>query len=148
MTYRGPMARSVGSSLASVTVAKSDEGAAALARRYAALIDDAQPSAIYARHLVALRQALDVLIDIDPTTAKEYNRLFDKIAEALAAHSVMSDLGPKLLAALAALGLTAASRGAVVKGGASNGTPATPKPESELDRVRRERAERAREHNA
>lgn len=142
------MARAVGSALAAVTLGKEDEGAAALARRYAALMDDAQPSAVYARYIVAVQRALDTLAAMETPVGIDYQKNFDKITEALSAHSVASDLGPKLLAALASLGLTVASRGAVVKGGASNGTPVAPKPESELDRVRRERAERAREHNA
>ena len=45
----------------------------------------------------------------------ETERSMRKIADALGRHSVMSDLGPKLLAALTALGLTPAGRGA--KGG-------------------------------
>lgn len=146
MTYRGPMARSVASSLASVTINKEDEGAAALARRYAALIDDAQPSAIYARHLDAVRRALDTLTAAGLVVGVDYQKHFDKITEALAAHSAASDLGPKLLAALTALGLTVAGRPA--KGGVPNDAGTPPAPESELDKLRRERAERAGKRNA
>ncbi len=113
VTYRGPLARAVGSALTAASTAPEDAAAVALVRRYAALIDDAAVAAKYRRPLAALRRAAALLGDDDTAEA------LDKITEALAAHSVASDLGPKLLAALTALGMTAAGRNA--RGGGTGG---------------------------
>ena len=135
------MARSVGSALRAADPQRQDAGAVALARRYAALIDNAAPLAKYTRHLDGLRTALRTLDTLDALVAAEAWEHFDKIAEALSAHSVASDLGPKLLAALTSLGMTPAGRGAA-KGG-QNGTTAGP-----LDELRaRARARRAGAHH-
>lgn len=114
MTERdlGPMAQAVDTAIAAATLRPEDAGAVELVRRYAALIDAATPSSVYARHIRAVARALD----IEDRDAADSMR---KIEEALAAHAVASDLGPKLLAALSALGLTVASRAA--KGGESGG---------------------------
>src|SRR5689334_18086775 len=89
----GPMSRAVAAALETAPVLPRDAAATALARQYAALIDAAEPSAVYARHLRALNGAL---IGADESAKEAYHR----IKEALAAHSVASDLGPKLLAVL------------------------------------------------
>lgn len=135
MTSRGVMTRAVAAALAGTTD-KRDAGASALARRYAALIDDATPTATYARHLRGLRAALDLS---DEATEAAAEHLI-KIEEALSAHSVMSDLGPKLLAALTSLGLTLAGRGGNQKGagGDSNTKP------NRLDELRSRRARKSR----
>ncbi|MEU8329826.1 hypothetical protein [Micromonospora sp. NPDC048839] len=111
MVAQGPMLRAVAAALRDADVSKQDGGARALARRYAALIDEAVPKATYAEHLRTLRNALDDEMVDNPAV----ERAMTKVEEALAAHSVMSDLGPKLLAVLTSLGMTAAGRG--VKGG-------------------------------
>jgi hypothetical protein len=142
--YRGAMTRAVGASLNEAKIAKTDLAAAALCRRYAALIDDAQPAARLADHIAAVNAALETLAVLDPLVGVDYMKAWGKITEALAAHSVASDLGPKLLAGLSALGLTVAGRG--VKGGTSGvGTPAVAPagPANELQQRRESRAERA-----
>lgn len=111
----GPISRAVTEALTGTTVPTSDGGAAALAKRYAELIDRSAPSAVYAK---ALRTVAYAMADVDDPNVAD---AFRKIADALAAHSVASDLGPKLLAALTALGMTPAARGA--KGGAPDGGP-------------------------
>lgn len=139
----------VSESLKDLQLSERDRSTAELARRYARLIDDAQPAAKYRQHLTAMHRALDMLATLEPLAAGEAAEHFAKIADALAAHSVASDLGPKLLAALTALGMTPASRSAT-KGG-DQGEPRTvePKPETPFERARRERNERrAREHGA
>lgn len=125
----GPMSRSVDEALETAPVLPRDAGAVELARRYAALIDDAAPSAVYTRHLRALNGAL---IGADDAAKEAYV----KISEALSAHSVASDLGPKLLAVLTSLGMTAAGRSA--KGGAPDG----PKVPDELGALRARARER------
>ena len=138
-------------SLQDVQLSPRDRSTAELAKRYARLIDDAAPAAKYRTHLTAMGRALAMLAAREPLAASEAAEHFEKIADALSAHSVASDLGPKLLAALVQLGMTPAARSAVTKGG-DPVVPATGKqPESEFERLRRERrerTERAREHGA
>jgi hypothetical protein len=118
--YRGPLTRALGSALAAAAPVPEDAAAVALARRYATLIDDAAVAAKYRRPLATLRRAVAHYDrEIGDDGAAE---ALGKVTEALAAHSVASDLGPKLLAALAALGMTTAGRGA--KGGESGGIAA------------------------
>jgi hypothetical protein len=113
VTTQGPMARAVAAALRAATDKQArDGGAVALAKRYATLIDDAAPLAKYREPLRALRRAVDECSD--PRAGKE----LDKIEAALAAHSVASDLGPKLLDVLRQLGLTVAGRPAAKEGGA------------------------------
>jgi len=143
MPYRGVMWQNVNKSLESAEISEKDAGAAQLARRYAELIDAAQPTAALAKSIAAVQRGLDALAEAE-ISAGDCQAQFDKVKAELAAHSAASDLGPKLLAALTALGLTPAGRTA--KGVITN----VPEPvvESELQRLRRERAERARERNA
>jgi hypothetical protein len=101
----GPMTRAVNAALRSASPQSRDGGAVQLAKRYAALIDEAAPAAKYAAALAALRIAVEECSDPDA------GKHLEKIEIALAAHSVASDLGPKLLATLTALGMTAAGRG-------------------------------------
>jgi len=133
MTYRGPLARAVATAIAAGADDKRDVGAVALARRYAELIDAASPASKYREPLAQLGRAV-ALLDVDDATP--YERALTKITDALAAHSVASDLGPKLLAALSALGLTPAARGDG-KGGTAGEPAANP-----LDELRARRAAR------
>lgn len=136
MTAPGPMARAVAEALATIKARPEDAGAAELCRRYAELLDAATPSSVYRRHLRAIHTALTTG---EPDDAYE---ALEKITDALAAHSVASDLGPKLCAALTALGLTLAGRGAGKGGGPVVGAGA-----SEFEK-RRERARAEREGRA
>lgn len=141
----GTMGKAVGSSLRTLGEATPDElhGAAALARRYATLIDNAAPSAVYAKHLQVIRHALDVLrVEGIVLTGLDVEKAYDAIAVALSAHSVASDLGPKLLAVLGALGLPPTGREG--RGKTNDGRGARPKSKTDELRTRREsRAQRA-----
>lgn len=110
----GSVSEALERALVEAKPATRDAGAVALARRYAALVDGAAVLAKHREPLRVLRRAVDAYDD--PEAA---GKAFDRIHEALAAHSVASDLGPKLLAALTALGMTVAGRG--VKGGEPSG---------------------------
>ena len=151
---QGPLARSVGAALDAAKVRPEDRGTAELARRYAALIDEATPASKYRTPLRALDRALDMLATFEPLAAMEADEQLTKIKDALGAHSVTSDLGPKLLAALVALGLTPPVARAVGRGVTpgdnvdSAPAPASAQPESEFERLRRERVARTRQHRA
>jgi hypothetical protein len=106
-----------------------DQATAALAISYARLIDNAAPAARYA---AALRWLAGVPVD-DP--AEESLR--EIIVVALSAHTVASDLGPKLLAALEALILSPRARAAAKKA-VSDVKPAG----SPLDQIAERRARR------
>lgn len=113
MTTQGPMARAVSAALRAATDKQArDGGAVALAKRYAALIDEATVQAKYADPLKVLRRAVNECSD--PHAGKA----LDRVEQALAAHSVASDLGPKLLEALKQMGMTVAGRPAAKEGGA------------------------------
>lgn len=112
-------------------VRPQDAGAVALVYRYAALIDEATPTSVYARHVRNVARALDQA-DEDAVESMR------KIEDALGAHSVASDLGPKLLAALTALGLTLAGRGA----GGKVGGPGVGTGSAKLDELRARRDRR------
>ncbi len=116
VAYRGPLARALGSALSAAATAPEDAAAVALARRYAALIDNAAVASKYREPLRYLRAVVTAYGDEDAV------KHLDKIADALAAYSVASDLGPKLLTALTALGMTTAGRNVGgAKGGESGG---------------------------
>lgn len=98
-----------------------DAGTEQLARVYADLIDAPAPAARYTKPLALLRRACGAYED--PAAMDAYRAIRD----ALAAHSVASDLGPKLLGTLDALGLTPKSRAARKEGGGDTpGRPADP----------------------
>ena len=115
-------------SLASVQILPEDQGTAALALLLAGLIDAATMASKYRRPMETIWASMGR----EPDEVDAYH----KIQDALAAHSVASDLGPKLLAALAALGMTPASRTNIGKGG-TNAVQHSP-----LDELRRARAKR------
>jgi hypothetical protein len=112
MATRSPsITRALSGSLRDTKFLERDRGAVALARRYAALIEEAQ---VVAEELERLRPA-------DEDQAAVIARLKARVE----AQTVTSDLGPKLLATLAALGMTPAARAATAKGGTADvGNPA------------------------
>lgn len=122
------MGRAVAAALRAGKPAAVDKAAVELAKRYAALIDDAAPAAKYRQPLDELRAA------VRGTDAED---ALVKLETALAQHSVASDLGPKLLMVLTALGMTAAGRGGVKGAGGVGGVA------GKLDELR-ERRERRR----
>lgn len=141
MARSGPITLALRRALRNAAVDARDEAGVFLARRYAQLLDDSAPAAKYARALETLRTA----------TAggdEDVRRAFLVVSTALAAHSVASDLGPKLKDLLGALGLTPAGRksakAAVDVPPPAVDTQPTPRGADELERLRRERA--ARQH--
>ncbi len=107
-TVRGPLRRSLERSLRALDREPRDAGAIELARTYADLLDQAVEL-----HVAAVDLVREVAAEGDPiqTTAAR------KLRDARDARNATSDLGPKYLAALAALNLTAASRATGEKGG-------------------------------
>ncbi len=103
-----------------------DAGAVALARRYAQLLDDAVAADKYTKALRLVGEAVAEQADAmgigQQTRADQLLTAWDRIASALAEHSVASDLGPKLQAALTALGMTPAGRSEKQGGEGSNVT--------------------------
>lgn len=125
------------------TIAVQDRAAVQLARKYAGLLDQATPASKYRVPL----EKLAVAVRRNPEAADALERIRD----ALGAHSVLSDLGPKYLAVLAQLGLTPAARGvkATGQGAASDpeaDTPVVPvEPPSTRNELRERREQRARD---
>lgn len=105
-TRRGPLARAVAAAFSAAPPAARDAATVALAKAYATLIDDA--SDLHAAAVDAV-QAWD---REDPVGRAGAQRL----ADALSARQAVIELGPKLLAALAALHMTPAARGKVEGG--------------------------------
>jgi hypothetical protein len=97
------LTRSLSAALKDLHPLTRDTGVIALARRYAALIDQAQVIA-------------DRLDDLDPENDSQV-RMIAALRARVDAQAVASDLGPKFLAALAALGMTPAARASVTRGG-------------------------------
>ncbi len=120
------MLEQVKQALQAAKIEPKDEATAELARHYAGLIDNAAPAAKYA-------EALGWLDGIETNIRTEKLRLI--IVTALSEHSSASDFGPKLLAALTALGMTSAAAGTVA-------TPVNTGPNSPLDELRQRRLER------
>lgn len=100
----GTISEACETSLASAKLDLRDQAAAALVRHYAALMDRAVSLAIEAELIFG---------DLDPDDVTARKQLA-KLDIQVQAQSVASDLGPKLLAGLTALGCTLAGRG--VKG--------------------------------
>lgn len=84
-----------------------DGAAEALALTYAALIDNAAPAARYRK---ALRHVAAAVRAYRGDGADDAAAGLEVLETALSAHTVASDLGPKLLAALGTLGMTPAGR--------------------------------------
>lgn len=112
MAARTPsITRAVNRALRDTQNLDRDAGAVALVRRYAYLIDEAQ----------TLAAELSKLRTDDDDLVVTLHRLRAKVD----AQTVASDLGPKLLAALASLGMTPAARASSTKGGTPGvGNPA------------------------
>lgn len=118
--------------LAAADLTLRDAAAAALVRHYAALMDRAANLATEAEILWG---------ELDPEDIGGRKRLV-KLETALSAQAVASDLGPKLLSGLTALGCTLAGRG--VKG---TETASAPDPKRAAhDQLAARRA--GRKHNA
>lgn len=128
------MIRAVSTSLKTLDDQSRDAGAVALCRRYAMVIDNATLP-------TKLKKLLStVAAGLDPDD-EEANEALEKVAAVLTEHSVASDIGPKLLAALTALGLTPAGRGGAKDGGGNE--PAR----TSLDELRERRARKSRAAN-
>lgn len=143
-----PLMRAVLDAVAAATnLADRHGGTVALAHRYATLIDAASPPARYRESMAAVGLALDELEMFNAKVATDSRKHFLRIVDALSAHSVASDLGPKLLAALAALGLTVAPAAVVPPraGGVPNDSVTAV---SALDQLRARRAQRTGAHGA
>jgi hypothetical protein len=132
--YPGPVAREVDEALREARhITVRDAGVVALAKRYAHLIDEAAPAANYGEPLRVLGLVVHT---------RDERQALQRITDALSAHSVASDLGPKLLATLTALGLTPAARQA--KGGEAGDTGVGGTKLGDLRDAARRRAERQR----
>lgn len=131
----GAATRALREALKAAPPAPRDGATVALAKRYAALLD---ASAVPSRYRLALERLEGLCGDAFDRQALE------RIREALSAHTVASDLGPKYLACLAQLGLTPAARG--VKAAAvpvDGGEPAAvQQPRSTRDDLKARRAKR------
>ena len=104
---RGPMRRDVDKAAARAGLGELDAAALQLARHYATCIDDARFWADQAR-LAA--------VELGDAPERGDERRIQAVEKAVDSYRVMANLGPKLLATLAALGLT---------GSAKRATPAT-----------------------
>ncbi len=123
---RAPMLPAVEQSITHAKLSDGERGAAALARRYAELMDAAVAEQKYVKMLRIVGAAVEQQVEYthNPAAARELADAWDRLSAALAEHSVASDLGPKLLAALTALTLTPASKGEKKgKGGMGDVTP-------------------------
>ncbi|PRX48673.1 hypothetical protein B0I33_104491 [Prauserella shujinwangii] len=105
------LAPAVAETLESLELQPEDAAVSKLAERYAREIDGASAAAAQAEKV--LRE-----VGEDPDTAE----LVAALKAKLGARSAMESLGPKLLAALDALGASPKARAARGKGGASRGT--------------------------
>jgi hypothetical protein len=108
------MAGKVAETLGKLALQPEDAALAALAVRYGETIDEA-----------AVLAAAAAAVPFDPDTAVQVARLRQRVE----AHVVMADLGPKLLAALDALGATPKARAAA-------GKPPPPGAASKLTQLR------------
>jgi len=126
-------------------VADTRDPAAALALVYAERIDESNHvTTAFAKALRLVEAAVTEAAVTDPLVYAGAHDAFAKIAAALSAVTVASDLGPKLLAALDALLLTPKARAATDKA-IRKIAPTNPiaQLQSEEDEVARRRARRA-----
>lgn len=129
----GALTEQVSASLSEAQLAGLDAATARLARHYAELIDNAAPSRSYATAIRVLGNFIDGALSSIPEESPIYTQVsgaWDRVSSALAEHSVASDLGPKLLAALQQLGLTPAARSKV-----SGALPERPAPEQGMEQA-------------
>ncbi len=135
---------SLTSALAGAKLTPADQATRALAIRYAELLDDAAVAEKYARAGKACGDAIQIQSEhLSQTASDQLLNSWTRIESALAEHTVASDLGPKLLAALQQLGMTPAARKDVVSGkaGAAAPAPEQEQPKTALE-LARERAAR------
>ncbi len=98
-------------SLAAGSREQQDAGARSLALRYAALLDAPSVEQKYAKPLRLVAEAVGSTAERMPAnTAQQLLDSWERIVSALAEQTTASDLGPKLLATLTALGCTPAGR--------------------------------------
>lgn len=116
--------------LAARPPAAEDAATAALARRYA---DDLDEAAVVSA--AAGRWLREVEGWMDPALYERVRAMLDRVEQT----AVLGLLGPKLLAALAELGMTPRARADVVRRGGAGGDPPKDDP---LAKFRRERAAR------
>ncbi|MFD4196631.1 terminase small subunit [Amycolatopsis thermoflava] len=107
------LAPAVAETLTNLELSEQDKAVSRLARTYAEQIDRAAGAAAQADHVLRLA----VEREEDPDTLELIRALKAKLAE----RTAVTDLGPKLLAALVELGATPKARAAAAKGGASRG---------------------------
>lgn len=131
MAGRRPISLAVGKAIKEAKLRDPDAGAIALVKRYAALMDDVDE----------MRQLADAAAKANPDASPALRRLLAKVNDL----SVVSDIGPKLLAALTALGLTPAGRGQHKEGGtrAQSGDNPLAALRAEHDEVARKRRAKA-----
>jgi hypothetical protein len=130
------------SDVVATAVADAKAPAAALALVYAERIDESNHvTTALAKALRFVEAAVATAVESDPLAYAGAHDAFDKVAAALSAVTVASDLGPKLLAALDALLLTPKARAAVSK--ATGSEEVTGRGEDDLTKLRRRRAARA-----
>lgn len=127
------MLRQVNAAIKATTPADDDAATVALAQEYARLIDHAAPAGKYAKALQWLAAVADTAED---EKSADHART---IVVALSQHTVASDLGPKLLAALDALLLSPRARAAAKKAVADAKPAANP-----LDQLAERRAGKSR----
>lgn len=132
-------------SLAGAKLTPADQATRALAIRYAELLDDAAIAEKYARAVRMVGDAVTIQSEhMGETAANQLLTAWTRIESALAEHTVASDLGPKLLAALTSLNMTPAARApkaAPGKGGEGGSAPAKEAEKTPLE-LARERARR------
>jgi hypothetical protein len=110
---RLPLTPEVLRSLSKVSASEHDAGAVSIAREYARLIDEAASPALSKALRLVSEHIEEALLSFGPREQTKRQQLEDamaRVSATLAEHSVASDLGPKLLATLTALGLTPAGR--------------------------------------
>ena len=141
----GQVSDALAESLKITKVPPESAAIVALTRKYARLLDQAAPNAKYRRAMRLLERIVDhyaSTVRMTPVDERALEEASNTIIVALGEHSVASDLGPKFLAALIALGLAGA---VAVPAGGGQGDTATGDPaEDELARQREARAARER----
>jgi len=130
MTELTKLVPALDEALTCANVPRASGATLALVRRYAELLDEAVAAERYAKHLGLLVHVVQDYREnhprLLPTDRKNLDEMERVITSALAEHSVASDLGPKLLAALTALNLTLPATGTGAKPEAVRDKPVEP----------------------
>lgn len=144
-----PLTRAVLDAIGAAELKPRHAGTVALATRYATLIDNASPPTKYRESIAAVMAGVETLDAMGAVVGVDYRKHFMRIVDALSAHSVASDLGPKLLAAMTSLGLTVgAAPAAIVPARGGGGKVDSVAAVSALDQLRARRAQRAGQNGA